>query len=538
MKPNNFLWLGLSGLGWLGSLFCSPGIAAQPAVADSVQSPAKVNPALDAVQQLPSKVYRYTEELGQLVLGSHGSNGSSHGDPYAPVFQSLFFLVLAAVLGRYLARKLHQPAVLGELMIGVILGAIAFSLHSELVTLIRYKDLVALIIEHGSPDLSWIENVDSVLNTAALSIEDHNNLRGILISPDFPTYYRLLQSTLLFSSLGVILLLFMVGLESSIEEMKHAGLPALVVAVLGVVIPFSLGYMTAWLLLPEDTSSNVLVFTGATLCATSIGITARVFRDLGKLQIPEAKVVLGAAVIDDVLGLIVLAVVSGIVVSGGVNLANIGLILLKAALFLGFILLFGAKWIARNIRFFSRLDQPNLRLMYPIGLLVLLSWLADAIGLATIVGAFAAGLILKEEHFNTGTQSGKSQSVERLIAPIEGIFAPVFFVLMGVQVDLTTFLRLDVLLVAIGLTFVAIAGKLLAAAFLPKHLDKLVIGAGMIPRGEVGLIFAGIGKGLGVFDGGMFSAIIILVILTTLLTPPLLKWAIERRDRRPLKRFA
>lgn len=537
MRNQVFLSI-LASIGILIYYFAVQTLCAQPTDLDSVHAAKTPNDALDAVQELPSKVYRYTEELGQLVFGSHGAQEGSHGDPYAPVFQSLFFLILAAILGRYLARKLYQPAVLGELMIGVILGAIAYSFHSELVTLIRYKDLVAIIIEQGSPEVSWIERVDQVLNAAALSMDDRLNLRSILVSPDFPAYYRLLQSTLLFSSLGVILLLFMVGLESSVEEMQHAGLPALIVAILGVAIPFALGYLSAWLLLPSGTSSNVLVFTGATLCATSIGITARVFRDLGKLQIREAKIVLGAAVIDDVLGLIVLAVVSGIVVSGGVNLGSLGLIVLKAGLFLGFILLFGAKWMARNIRFFGKLDQSNLRLMYPIGLLVLLSWLADAIGLATIVGAFAAGLILKEEHFDTGSPAGKNQSVERLIAPIEGIFAPVFFVLMGVQVDLTTFLRIDVLMVGLALTFVAVIGKILAAVFLPTSIDKLVVGIGMVPRGEVGLIFAGIGKTLGVFDGGMFSAIIILVVLTTLLTPPLLKWAIERRGRRLLHRIS
>lgn len=186
---------------------------------------------IEVVRQIPEKVVRYTEQLGELVFGHHNESGASHGDPYAPVFQSLFFLILAAVLGRFMARKLRQPAVLGELLIGVILGAIAYSLHSELVTLIRYKDLVAVIIEHSSPEISWLARVDSVLNDAALSMEDRTNLRNILISPNFPAYYRLLQSTLLFSSLGVILLLFMVGLESSVEEMQQAGKPALFVAI-------------------------------------------------------------------------------------------------------------------------------------------------------------------------------------------------------------------------------------------------------------------------------------------------------------------
>jgi Kef-type K+ transport system membrane component KefB len=174
---------------------------------------------------------------------------------------------------------------------------------------------------------------------------------------------------------------------------------------------------------------------------------------------------------------------------------------------------------------------------------MLLAFLADLIGLASIVGAFAAGLILKDAYFDeankrVGISSADShhghgkQSVEAIIAPIEGIFAPIFFVMMGVQVDIMSFAKVEIIGIALAITAVAIIGKLGSAVFLDKKLDKLVVGIGMVPRGEVGLIFASIGKALGVLDAGLFSAIIIVVILTTLITPPLLKWAVERKIKR------
>ncbi len=304
------------------------------------------------------------------------------------------------------------------------------------------------------------------------------------------------------------------------------------VAVVGVVAPFALGFGTAYLFLPRGAGFNAPIFIGATLCATSIGITARVFRDMNRLGTPEARIVLGAAVLDDVLGLIVLAVVSGVITSGAVQFSAAGMIVLKAVLFLGAVIVFGLTLQRKNIALFEKLDHSSAKLVYPFALLMLLAWAADAIGLATIVGAFAAGLILEERHFGAGGAGAHGAgSVESVIAPLEGIFAPVFFVLMGMQVDVETFLDWKVLLLGLAFTLVAVLGKLAAGLAAGRGLDRLTIGIGLIPRGEVGLIFAGIGRALGVLDDGLFSIIIIVVLLTTVATPPLLTWSVGRGRR-------
>lgn len=472
----------------------------------------------------------------------HSDNGHSagHGDPSARTFEFFFFVLVAAVVGRFLARQLRQSAVLGELIIGVALGAILYAANAEVVLLFRHSEDVARAIEMvQNSHLDWqtaIQQAFSPENTPRLTPERRAELVQICLSPSFVSSYSVVNSAQLFSSFGVILLLFMVGLEVSLEDMRAVGGPSLGVAVLGVVLPFGLGYLITWVMLPGE-SHNVHIFTGATMAATSIGITARVFKDLRKLHLPEAKIVLGAAVLDDILGLIILAVVSGIVVTGTVDLLSIGWILLKSTLFLGVVVLFGLRFLKRNIKFFARIEGSSLRLLYPFALLMMLAFLADLIGLATIVGAFAAGLILKDEYFTEAFQELNTNddpaddhhgpsSIEAIIAPIEGVFAPVFFVMMGVQVDVSTFANLQTLYVALALTGVAIVGKLLAAIFLRKA-DKWTVGIGMVPRGEVGLIFASIGKSLGVLDANLFSAVIIVVMLTTFVTPPLLNWRLR-----------
>jgi Kef-type K+ transport system membrane component KefB len=316
------------------------------------------------------------------------------------------------------------------------------------------------------------------------------------------------------------------------EEMVDVGFSSAIVAFIGVVAPFGLGYIVTMLLLP-GLHTNIYLFVGATLCATSIGITARVFRDMGKLHIPEAKIVLGAAVIDDVLGLIILAVIAGIISTGTVSFFVIGTITLKAVVFLGVTLFIGKKYLRRQIKIAALVEHRNIRLLFPFALLVFLAWLSDLIGLASIVGAFAAGLIIKEEYF-VDVDGEKTDTVKRVMLPIETLFAPIFFVIMGLQVDLSTFLDINILGIALLLTLVAIIGKIISGIFI-KSMDRNIIGIGMIPRGEVGLIFASIGKALGVLDSSLFSVIIIIVILTTFITLPALKWAFDSYDRRRAK---
>lgn len=473
------------------------------------------------------------EHAGEATKGEHGSGNAEHGDPYAKVFALLALILFCAGIGRFGAKKLKQSPVLGELGIGIIVGAIIYQMGGPILTIVRHNDIVQGVTHKVlTQKISWEDAVEASLEEAGATADVVNKVKPVLLSPHFDKYFKVANSILLFLSLGVILLLFMVGLESSLEEMQAVGLSALLVALGGVVFSFVFGYFTMLFPLPQGASHNIPIFVGAALCATSIGITARVFQDMGKVRMAEAKIVLGAAVLDDVLGLIVVAVVIGIVTSGSVKLGTIGVILLKASIFLGAIVIFGAKLIEKDIAIHSRLAGEHLKLLYPFALLMIFSWLADKIGLATIVGAFGAGLIVKEEFFGKYETPGESKpTIETIISPIEGVFALVFFVLMGLQVDVSTFADMKVLLMGLILTVVAVISKGICGLLAKKGNDKLIIGIGMVPRGEVGLIFASIGKSLGVLDDLLFSVVIIFVLLTTLVTPPLLKWSIDRKEK-------
>lgn len=465
--------------------------------------------------------------------GNDGSGGSAgHGDPYSDAFMTFAAVLGCAVIGRFGARKLGQSPVLGELAVGIVVGAALYQLGGPAIMIIRHADTVQAVTHTVlTEEVSWAGAVNRVLSEDGLSGEAAEKLRSVLENEHFAEDFTLAHSLLLFSSLGVILLLFMVGLECSVEEMREVGGAAGAVGFLGVAAPFSLGWLTMVLLQP-DGDPNAAVFVGAALCATSIGVTARVFKDMGRLDMPEAKIVLGAAVLDDVLGLIVLAAVSGIVAGDSAPVSGVLLILLKSVLFLGAVLFFGNRLLKRNVDFFAKLDGSNVSLLYPFVLLMVFAWLSDLIGLAAIVGAFAAGLIIKEEDFVLAECRLRGcRTVEEVMGPLEGIFAPIFFVLMGFQVDASTFGDTDVLLAGLLLTAVAVAGKIAASLPLKKGADKLIVGVGLVPRGEVGLIFASIGRSLGVLDAGLFSVIIIVVLLTTLLSPPMLTWAVRRRER-------
>lgn len=414
---------------------------------------------------------------------SEEEHGSGHADPVAPVLMWIVVILIAAKLGGELFEKFGQPAVLGELIFGVIVG----NLHLLGIT--------------------WF---------VPIALDAHIDI---------------------LSRLGVIILLFMVGLESNIKEMMKVGIPSLLVATVGVIVPFVLGFFVSKFFFPEAVL-NVHLFIGATLTATSVGITARVFKDLGKLQLPEAKIILGAAVLDDIMGLIVLAVVSGIIVTGAFSLMSVGIITLKSVAFLIGAIVIGtytAPWVGRQV---SRMKIDGMKLISALIVAFIFSWAANYIGLATIVGAFAAGLILDDVHFkacrrkNHHGEECSEYHIDDLIRPIAAFLVPIFFVLMGIQVKLETFADMKVLGVAAALTVAAIIGKQVCGLVVKKSYSRLVIGIGMIPRGEVGLIFAAIGKGLGVVNDAIFSAIVIMVIVTTLATPVALKIALDRVEKK------
>jgi len=455
-----------------------------------------------------------------------GEAGASHSDPFASVLLELAVILGAAMLGRWAAGRLNQPSVLGELLIGVLLGNVGYWLGLPMFTLVMHFGDAGTIygdVWRTGQSVGEVFQAHFTAEQLAPGGIGHQ-LQQVLTGPQGPLHVNMGVALWIFSNLGVIMLLFTVGLESSVAEMGAVGKRALLVAILGVVIPFTLGVAVTGWLLPEDPLPSHL-FVGATLCATSVGITARVLKDLGKMQTGEARVILGAAVIDDVLGLILLAVIVGIVATGEIQPLEIGRITGLSVLFLGTVLLFGERIVRALAAVFESLDRHNAKLLFPLGLAFILAWVANRIELASIVGAFAAGLILSEEHFGEGTAQAK---IEQGIAPIEAIFAPVFFVLMGMQVDLTTFVDPATLGLASAFSVVAIVSKL-ASGFVagPGH-DAISVGIGMIPRGEVGLIFASIGRGLGVVEDEVFAAIVIMVIVTTMITPLGLRWSLFR----------
>jgi Kef-type K+ transport system membrane component KefB len=455
---------------------------------------------------------------------------SRHGDPFARVFLVLALLLVCAMLGHFGALKLKQSPVLGELAVGIIVGALAYQLSAPTATILRHFDQVNVATQKVLVgDVGWKKAMSLTLAAADLSGEEKAQIEAVAHSPKFSQYLLLARILHFFSSFGIVLLLFMAGLESSLDKLKRSGRAVAGLGLTEVSLTFGCCYLVVWLLLPGGGDLPVPLVVAGALSATSVGISARVFQDMGSLDLPEAQVVLGAAILDDILGLIILAVVTGILTSGAVGLSTIALIVLKAVLFFAVVIWFGMRFLQKDIVFFARLDQSHVKLYFSFCLLLLCAWLADLMGLATIIGAFAAGLILDDHYFKfvRSTPEG-AQSVESLLAPLEQLFAPLFFVLLGFQVDISTFADPKVLVGGLLLTLVAMFGKMAPTAILKKGYRKLVVGFGLVPRGEVTLIFASLGKSMGILSTSLYSVLIIVVLLTTLVTPPLLKWAVER----------
>jgi len=377
-----------------------------------------------------------------------------------PQFLGLLVLILgAAKLLGLLAKRIGQPAVLGELLAGVILGV-------------------------------------SVLGLA---------------NPKSEVLHLLAE-------LGVVILLFEIGLETDLGKLIQAGAASTAVALAGVVLPFAGGYAVCRLL---GLDNLVAIVAGATLTATSVGITARVLADLGRLQEAESQIVLGAAVIDDILGLIILAVVGGLTEGQTISVLGVAKITGIAFGFLAATLLLGSLLVPTLVRWFSRIDLPGTLATVAIMLAFGLAWLASAAGSAMIIGAFAAGLLLRK--------TPQAHEIEKGISHLGHFFVPIFFVVVGSAVDLRVFNPVDpanrqTLWVGGLLVIVAVLGKFLAG-YAPYWFRgrKMVIGVGMVPRGEVGLIFAQMGLASGIFDSGLFSATTLMVMITTFLAPPLLR---------------
>lgn len=396
---------------------------------------------------------------------------------------ALVVMLVAAKVGGALAERLGQPAVLGELLAGVLVGALP---------VVGFGGLVFL-------------GTDPVVDALA--------------------------------DLGVILLLFEVGLSTRLADLLKVGWSAFLVATVGVVAPMILGALVgAWLL--PTAPAYVHVFLGATLSATSVGITARVLQDIGRVKTAEGQIILGAAVIDDVMGLLVLAVMVGMAGGGAGRSTGVTALLVtgKAVAFIVGALVLGRMLAPRLFRITARLRGRGVVYTAALVTAFVLALAAHLAGLAPIVGAFAAGLVLEGVPF--GELLPEGESIEHLLVPLSGLLVPIFFVRMGVRVNLPELAGSSVMLAG-ALTLAAILGKQVCGfGVVNRGVDRIAVGLGMIPRGEVGLIFAGMGldmkiAGRPVLGSGEFAAVVAMVMLTTVVTPPLLRWRMTRSQPAP-----
>jgi Kef-type K+ transport system membrane component KefB len=431
-----------------------------------------------------------------IALGIPTSAWAAGAEAAQPRFGPLLFavaiLVLAAKAAGLLAERWRQPSVLGELLVGIVLGNL-------LPPIIRGTEVGAL---RDDPTLLFLAHV------------------------------------------GVLILLFDVGLEADLRALARVGASSLLVAMIGVVVPGTLGWAAAAWLMPES-PRLVHIFVGATLSATSVGITARVLKDLDVTQSREGQIVLGAAIVDDILGLMLLAVVGGMVGAsshgeGGAGISALGVvgILGRAALFLGLAAVLGHFFSSRIVRLAARTGHPETMLAIGLATCFTLAFAAELIGLADIIGAFAAGLLL--DPYGRGIRTREEDAaLAELLHPLSSLFVPLFFVIMGAQVHVGALTSPGVAVFAIVLTLCAVAGKLVCAlGVVGRDLNRLAVGIAMVPRGEVGLIFVGIGatlmlEGRPILSGGLISAVVLMVLVTTLAAPIGLRWAFQRTVKSP-----
>jgi Kef-type K+ transport system membrane component KefB len=399
----------------------------------------------------------------------------SASDPVSHLGVSIAVILVAAKIGGHFAIRAKQPSVLGELVAGIALGA-----------------------------LPW----------------------------PFFTGLRSDAGVDMLARIGALVLLFEVGLETTVREVIGVGVASARVALLGTAGTIVCGLVASTLAMP-DASLLVRTFIAAAITATSIGISARVLKDAGVSRTKEATTILSAAVLDDVLGLVVLAVISGVAMhAGGANAVTPASVALLVAKTLGFLVLsigLGVQLSPILFRYSARLRSEGALLIAALALCFGLAWASDVIGLAPIVGAFTAGLVLDESHSARFVERGEASLAAR-IEPISTLLVPIFFVLMGMRADLRALGDPAALALVGALSVAAIAGKLACALGAPKGADRLAIALGMVPRGEVSLVFANLGLTLEVggrplLDAKAYSALVTVVVVTTIFTPV----ALERR---------
>ncbi len=423
-----------------------------------------------------------------LLFFSPAASASGGDDGHGGIVLSLLGLALILFLAKIAGEicvRLNQAPVLGELAVGILLGSLAYT---------------------GFHGLDFLKT-DAVINSLA--------------------------------QLGILILLFEVGLETEIQEMRKTGISALIVAIIGIVLPTLAGYFVASYFLP-DLAFWGKVFIGATLSATSIGITARVLKDIDRIETKEAKIVLGAAVLDDVGGLIFMSVIVSAIQAasstGALSVASIAQIFAEALAFLVGAFLLGHFVFPLISPVLGRFRSKGVMLVFSLALCFFMAWLSAAVGLAPIVGAFAAGLILEEAHFDP-LPNDNMQDLIALIAPLTAIFSPIFFVSVGLKVDIASFANPQLIGLSAAMLAAAVLGKLACSlGVVESGVNRLSVGLGMVPRGEVTLIFASLGMTLmlpnaqgvmeAVISPSTFGVYVFIAMVTAFLTPPALKWSL------------
>ena len=356
-------------------------------------------------------------------------------------------------------------------------------------------------------------------------------LAGVLLGPSLLGWVEPSTVIKLLAEIGIILLLFEVGLETDVMRLVKTGAKPIIVAIAGFLLPFLFGYAVSHYLF--DQGLLVSLFVGGTLTATSIGITVRVLTDLKRQGSPEAQVVLGAAVLDDVMGVVLLAFLYEFSVSGGVQLAGTMKVLVFVALFM-LLAPLAAKLMAEIIKRFARVSQiPGLIPTTVVALVLFFAWLAHAVGAPALLGGFAAGLALSRRFFfpmGVAIRSADPKFAQRMEAemkPIVHLFTPIFFVMVGLSLNLRAIDWSSPFIWSFSLSLfaVAVVGKMLGAFLIRETLHaRLAIGLAMVPRGEVGLIFAELGRASGIFNNEVYAAMVLVIAFTTLLPPFIMKW--------------
>ncbi|MGE5152614.1 MAG: cation:proton antiporter [Bdellovibrio bacteriovorus] len=445
--------------------------------------------------------------------------------PFGDVMLELALLLTMVVVARWITSRLRQPAVLGELMIGVLVGNLGYWLGLPFFTFVMSYGAASPVFDQvWQGGVSATQAATQVFGAAELAPggRGHEVLQ-LLSGVHALTNVNRGMSLWLFSSLGTILLLFHVGLKTGAQQLRRVGAHAARVAVAGVLGTVAVALVAIWLT-PVELSAAGRFFVAATLSATSIGVATRVLEDIGQADSPEGRVILGACVLNDLIALVMLALAIELVVAGRLDLPAVAWLLASSSLLLGSIVLMGDRLGRPFARQLNRIEPVEVRFLAPLAFAFLLGWLCSSLGLSGTVGGFAAGLILADDALRDKTKE--------MLVPLIAVFTPIFFLLIGMQVNLAVLLRWHTLLLTFVLLAAAVLGKLPAALAAGPDVDRASVALGMLPRGEVALVFVSVGRSLGVIDDALFAALVAVIILLAFGSGLTLKWAFGPRSPR------